>query len=256
MKIKIEDRELIIKYKSKKYHKDIYEIICEDTMGLNLNEIHIKYEIKKEDNEIRIFGDEFIKNNYNICKIILNNKIFNLISHLNLKKMKNKKKFIEIKLRGIKSIRSAIRMFSNCSLLIKIPDISKWNTNKVNNLIGLFYGCSSLKSLSDISKWNSNKVNNLIGLFYGCSSLKSLPDISKWNINNVNYMSGLFYGCSSLKSLPDISKWNTNNVNNMSLLFAECSSLKTLPDISNWNTNNINDMSGLFLWMFIIKIIT
>ena len=46
----------------------------------------------------------------------------------------------------------------------------------------LFGGCSSLSSLPDISKWNTNKVINMKSLFGGCSSLLSLPDISKWNI--------------------------------------------------------------------------
>ena len=48
----------------------------------------------------------------------------------------------------------------------------------------LFYKCSSLKSLPDISKWNTNNVNNMSLLFFECSSIKSLPDISKWNKNN------------------------------------------------------------------------
>ena len=65
MKINVENRELIIKYRKNKYQKDIYDRICENTMGINLNEIHIKYEIKKEDNKLRIFGDTFIKYNYN-----------------------------------------------------------------------------------------------------------------------------------------------------------------------------------------------
>ena len=119
-----EERELIIKNRKNKRLKNIYEKLCENTMGMNLNEIHIKYEIKNKDEEIRIFGNKFVYNNYNICKIILNNKIYNLISHLNLKKMKNKKKFIEIKLRGIKSIIFAQEMFYECSSLKSLPDIS------------------------------------------------------------------------------------------------------------------------------------
>ena len=43
----------------------------------------------------------------------------------------------------------------------------------------LFGECSSLKSLPDISKWNTNKVTDMSSLFYYCSSLESLPDISK-----------------------------------------------------------------------------
>ena len=40
---------------------------------------------------------------------------------------------------------------------------------------GLFSGCSNLISLPDISKWKTNNVNDLSELFYGCTSLKSLP---------------------------------------------------------------------------------
>ena len=113
MKINVEKRELIIKYRKNKYQKDIYDRICENTMGLNLNEIHIKYEIKKEDNKLRIFGDTFIENNYNNCKIILNGKVIDLVSHLDIKIMKINKKLIEIKLRGIKNIIFANTMFLN-----------------------------------------------------------------------------------------------------------------------------------------------
>ena len=76
MKINVEDREIIIKYRKNKYQRDdIYNRICENTMGINLNEIHIKYEIKNEDNNLRIFGDIFIENNYNNYKIIINGKV-------------------------------------------------------------------------------------------------------------------------------------------------------------------------------------
>ena len=193
MKIKMDDKELIIKYKSKKVYKDIYDKICENTMGINLNEIHIKYKIKKEDNKIRIFGNKFIHMNYNNCKILWNYKIYNLISHLDLKHTKTKfVSEIKIKLKGIKRIKIAKEMFSNCSSLKSLPDISKWNTNNVTDMMGLFLGCSSLKSLPDISKWNINNVTNMMFLFVECSSLKSLPDISKWNTNNVINMSGIF----------------------------------------------------------------
>ena len=46
----------------------------------------------------------------------------------------------------------------------------------INNISFLFSGCSSLKELPDISKWNLNNVNNISELFYGCSSLKELPE--------------------------------------------------------------------------------
>ena len=42
-------------------------------------------------------------------------------------------------------------LFSNCKSLLSLPDISKWNTNKVVNMKGLFSDCISLLSLPDIS---------------------------------------------------------------------------------------------------------
>ena len=49
----------------------------------------------------------------------------------------------------------------------------------------MFYEYLSLSSLPDISKWNTNNVNNMSNLFYRCLSLSSLPDISKWNTNRI-----------------------------------------------------------------------
>ena len=137
-------------------------------------------------------------------------------------------------------------MFSNCSSLLSLPDISKWNTNNVFDMHKMFYNCSSLSSLPDISKWSTNNVIDMSGMFYNCSSLPSIPDISKWKTNNVNNMGEIFSHCSSLASLPEISKWNTNNVINMNYMFFECSSLSLLPDISKWNTNKVAYMSGIF----------
>ena len=110
--------------------------------------------------------------------------------------------------------------------------------NKRFSLTGIFSGCSSLKYLPNISKWNTVNVKNISLLFCGCSSLKELPDISKWKTNNIEDISFLLYNCSSLKSLPDIFKWNTKNIIKMDFIFSGCLSLETIPDISNWDVNN------------------
>ena len=60
------------------------------------------------------------------------------------------------------------------------------------SIANIFSGCSSLKSLPDISKWDTSKVTNLFSLFAGCSSLKSLPDISIWKTGNVTMMGFIF----------------------------------------------------------------
>ena len=137
-------------------------------------------------------------------------------------------------------------MFSGCSSLKSLSDISKWNTDNTNNMSYLFNECSSLEELPDISNWNTTKVINMEKMFCFLSSLKSLPDISKWNIKNVVNISSMFYGCSNLESIPDISNWNTKNINNISYLFCRNTSLKLLPNISKWKTNQVTDMSYLF----------
>ena len=164
----------------------------------NINdEITILYNIKerqRKKGKIRIFGKNFVKNNKNKCKIIIDEKKYKLMEEINIKNEET----IEIKLIDI----------------YKITDISS-----------MFEGCSSLSYLPDISKWNTNNITNMSSMFRGCLSLSKLPDISKWNTNNVRNISSMFYGCSSLSKLPDISKWNTKKVTNMSDIFSECINL-------------------------------
>ena len=109
-------------------------------------------------------------------------------------------------------------MFYGCKSLIELPDISKWNTENINNLSNIFYDCISLKSIPDISKWNISKVKNISGLFYNCINLNKLPNISIWNTSEVKEINNIFTNCKSLISLPDISKWNLKNVDNKSYI--------------------------------------
>jgi len=159
----------------------------------DISEINIIYDINGQ-NDINIFGSKFVRNNKKICKMIIDNKEYEISARYKAKSNNNNNK-LEIKLKRI---------------------------NNVTKMSNMFEGCSSLSSLPDISKWNTNNVKYMHGMFDGCKSLSSLPDISKWNTNNVKYMHGMFSGCSSLLSLPDISKWNTNNVINMSSMFIVC----------------------------------
>ena len=112
--------------------------------------------------------------------------------------------------------------------------------DNVTDMNNMFSECSSLKSLPDISNWKTNKVINMSIMFCECSSLISLPDINKWNTSNVTNLSRMFYKCSSLKILPDISVWNIMNVKDISLLFGYCTSLYFLPNILKWNFDNID----------------
>ena len=46
---------------------------------------------------------------------------------------------LKIKLEGINNVTNMSYMFSECSSLSSLPDISKWNTNNVTSMISMFY---------------------------------------------------------------------------------------------------------------------
>ena len=77
-------------------------------MDLINDEVTIEYDIKNS-KEIRLFGDNFVKNNKNKCKIIYNGKEYNLTEYFEI----NNPKIIilEIKLIGINNIEDTRCMF-------------------------------------------------------------------------------------------------------------------------------------------------
>ena len=52
-------------------------------------------------------------------------------------------------------------MYSYCTSLIFIPDISKWNTDNVIDISFMFSHCSLLDNLPDISKWKAYNVMDM-----------------------------------------------------------------------------------------------
>ena len=81
----------------------------------------------------------------------------------------------------------------------------------------MFYNCQSLVKIPDISKWNSTNVSNIEDLFSGCKSL-TLPNISKWKNHNIQKTNFSFYEPTSISnfSIPIInSSFNSSNYNNI-----------------------------------------
>ena len=185
-----------------------------ETLSKKKNIIKLVYQNNDKNEEIIIFGEEFVSKNKNKCKIIYKNKEYELKSQI---KPKMEERVI-IKLKIIDNITDMKKMFYNCTDLILLPDIHLIDTSNITNMKALFANCSSLISLPDISKWKTNNISDMSYMFYNCPFLKSLPDISKWNTKNVNNIDSMFSECHSLLSLPDISKWNTSNIYNMSKL--------------------------------------
>ena len=227
---------------------------------------------KKETKRIKIFDEEFVKNNESNFKIIYNGQELCLTSFLELSEAKENNK-IEIILQQVNQVTNISKMFfecenlylfpglgklnienitdisslfRNCINILKIPDISNWNTSKVNNMSYLFSGCKNIFSLPDIAKWDTSNVTNLSYMFMGCNKISELPDISKWNTSKCIKMNNMFQGCSKLVKLPDINLWDVSGVINMSNMFYGCALIQTLPDISIWNVKNVENMSSMF----------
>ena len=261
-----------------------YENIIEDNIldndNDNDNEINIIYK-KGKNNKIRIFGEEFVKNNKDKFKMIINKKEYDLREYY---KIDNNE--LKIKLIGINNIENMKCIFAECENLYSLPDISKWDTKNINDMSFIFYKCSNLIELSDISKWNTSHVTNMSGMFSGCQKIKALPNIAKWDIRRVKYMggiyqnlssleplpdlessnltktdlkyitdTGMFFNCSSLTKLPEISKWEIKNISNIESMFSSCSSIIFLPDISIWNIGKIKSLKNMFSSCSSLKIL-
>ena len=109
---------------------------------------------------IKLFGEEFVKNNKERCKMIINNKEEEICEYLDIEK-----NILEIKLKEIKIIYNMSYMFHNCESLESLPDISQWNTSNITDMSYMFADCKSLKSLPDISKLNTSNINNISKYF-------------------------------------------------------------------------------------------
>ena len=250
--IKIKEENKISGKKVNKYNsledininKDKDEIVMNNKKDLR-NQILIVYKINNNETKLKLFGYNFIKNNREKCQIIIQNKIHELNEYLDVSDYGNKNT-LDIGLKGINDITDASYMFYNCTSLLRLSDISSWNTSKITNMSFMFSGCTSLNFLPDLSKFDTNNLIDINHMFSDCSSLISLPDISLWNTDNITNISYLFYNCSALKELPDISKWNISKVTDMSYMFSGCSLLSNLPDISVWNTSQVITMNNIF----------
>ena len=115
-----------------------------------IDELKIQYKIEKDDDEIKIFGKNFVIFNKDICNIICEGNEYDLDEFYDLRNYSEGKDLLEITLKGINNLTKIREIFQLCSKLISIPDISKWNTKNITDMSGIFSDCSSLTSLPNI----------------------------------------------------------------------------------------------------------
>ena len=142
------------------------------------------------------------------------------------------------------------QIFSNCSSLINLPNISKWNTAKVKGIARMFAGCKSLLNIPDISIWKTSNVINMSGMFYDCSSLLSTPDISKWDKSNAKDIDEIFKGYSfSQISFPDSFLSNNKDKSNSNkITTSDCCNTSNKIDNNNKDKFAQNSNSNIILY--------
>ena len=134
----LRDIKRILEGKNVKTKVNIILDIIDKNKIFDDDEITLIYKINNNEKKIKIFDSVFVQNNKNICKIKYYNKETELKEFLNVDS--NNKK-LEIKLKGIKKITNAKKMFYECKNLISIPDIVKWNLSNVIEKKEMFKGC-------------------------------------------------------------------------------------------------------------------
>ena len=104
--------------------------------------------LKEQDLKIRIFGEIFVKNNKDNCRIIINGKEEELTEFYT---NKDNEEIIKVKKKKKKKISDMSHMFNGCDSLIYLPKcMGKWDMNNVNNINYMFNGLTELLSFPDI----------------------------------------------------------------------------------------------------------
>ena len=231
-------------------------------MSFNNNQDFVTFQLEYKPptigNYIELFYSKFVDKNKDKCKIIYNEKEYDLMEYFKFDNNYNHNDSIKIQLRINNNITDISYMFYFCKELLSISDllVDNYNITDINELFdGNNFNNSSEKSnnSNEIDKseafYNDNLILPSIQKNSNSSIYSEINELIylKENIfTNVTNMSTMFSGCSSLISLPDISKWDTKNVTDMSGMFCDCSSLNNLEGISKWDTKSVTDMSRMF----------
>ena len=140
------------------------------------DDIIIIYKNKGNKNKIKIFGEEFVKNNKGNCSIIINNKKNSLCENYEFDENEKKNNLI-IKLTDFKKIKDTGDMFNNCKALVSLPNIDILITHNIKRMTRIFSGCESLDAL-DFSTWNTSNVTDMGWMFNKCYELKEIKGIN------------------------------------------------------------------------------
>ena len=232
--------------------------VKKDSINDEKNEIIISVKVKEKDVGKNVYfldntddDDYFYENGKDVSKPHDNLKELNnnnTLLFINNKLEEYKKFFVpenpgtyEIKLKFNIKITNCRYMFYGCINIIKI-DLSKFNTQNVNNMGWMFGYCVNLTNVN-LTSFNTQNVTNMRGMFCRCEKLTEI-DLSGFITQNVTNMDNMFADCRNLQII-DLSDFNTNNVTSMERMFQGCRNLKEI-DLSVFNTKNVTCMESMF----------
>ena len=239
--------------------------------------IKLYYIIKSSDTKIKIFGENFVKNNKDKCFIICENIIYPLKSYFLVDDVEKKNfgsKKLEISLIITKNIPDKSYMFYNCSMLEKIETSDKKHAkvetlNKIDSEDDLVEDFDAKKNefefvdfveddksnfiyediYEDIDIYPYFSISNEIAVqtrIKENSTFQKINPYFEFGNLEISFMKAMkaFYPLSDLDFLIS---------SNLSHIFDGCISLISISDISQWNTCNVIDMSYMFNYCFSLE---
>ena len=133
----VENKTIDIKNTNLDDVKKIVELINKLIVGTPINEVSSKLEF-----EIKPIIGEYIMNYEMVYSAFYN--AFNDFRDNNQEEVIIKGRDKILQLPEFNNVTDINGIYNYCSLLLSLPDISKWNTNKVKIINGMFDNCSSL----------------------------------------------------------------------------------------------------------------
>ena len=219
------------------------------------------YNIDKNEEYLRLLGEEFYQKNKTFGNFFYKNRKYRLVEKIKTNNLKQDE--LKIDIIFYKIIYNKRCMFKDCESLIKFSQPKIKDKQYYSQIISIHEEEDNLFDFYDEDKITENTLYENIKDIenfsdYSAISQKNIKESNNSTIlkmyerlkfvpkDNSVILAEMFSFCPSLQSIEDISEWNTDNLIDMSGMFEGCSSLEILPDISKWNTYNTTNTSSLF----------
>ena len=160
-------------------------------MSLNNNQDYVTFQLEyksSNDNQIRLFGSDFVNKNKDKCKIIYNEQEYDLMEYFKFDNGFNHNYSIKIQLRINNNITDISYMFYDCKELLSISDLSidNFEIADINNSF------DENNSNNSCEKSNNSNEIDISETFYNenltLSSIQKNINSSEYKeINDLNY---------------------------------------------------------------------